>query len=485
MRLATRIAIWAAVLLPLLVLGTGALLLGLVTHDLRNEQDAKLADRAQAVLPDARALLTADLRGRTQVAENQHRKVLDAALDVGIRLDDASGAEVTSGGPLPPAAALPMPVGNGSGPVTVRSGGHSWRVLARQVNGAGPGTLWVAAPASAADPQVSAVRRRVILVALLAAPLSGLLAYGLARRATAPLSRLGRRAAALDPTAGAADFGHQRSGIGEVDELAAALESALARYDDQAARTAQALDTARSFSAAASHELRTPLMGLQTNLDVLSAHPDLPPIERAEILTDLRNDHRRLLDLLTALRTLARGDLVEQEAFGPLDLAEPVTAAADELRRRQRDLDLRIDLPSPAGTGGLRVYGWEAGLRIVCDNLLLNAALHGRPGRITVGAHRDGGAAVLTVDDEGPGIPQAQRAAVFDRFHRRPDSPGSGLGLTLVAQQVALHRGTVTVATGPGGRGCRFEVRLPLVSAEAPTLPLPARPDWIGAHASG
>lgn len=330
MRLATRIAIWAAVILPVLVLGTGALLLGLVTHDLRNEQDAKLRDRAELELPYVRAYLTADRQGRPKVEQSQHQKVLSAALDVGLQVDDANGQELLAEGQLPGPAALPVPTGAALGPLTVRSGGQSWRVLARQVNGANPGTLWVAVPASAANPQVSAVRGRIILVALLAAPLSGLLAFGLARRATRPLSRLGRRAAALDPTAGAADFGHQRSGIAEVDELAAALESALARYDGQAARTTQALETARSFSAAASHELRTPLMGLQTNLDVLSAHPDLPSTERAEILADLRADHRRLLDLLTALRTLARGDLVEQEAFGPLDLAEPATAAVAE-----------------------------------------------------------------------------------------------------------------------------------------------------------
>ncbi|TQF07215.1 sensor histidine kinase [Kitasatospora acidiphila] len=138
-----------------------------------------------------------------------------------------------------------------------------------------------------------------------------------------------------------------------------------------------------------------------------------------------------------------------------------------------------------AGGGELRVFGWEAGLRIVCDNLLANAAVHGhRPGepaRVTVGLRRVGEQAVLTVDDDGPGVPVAERAAVFDRFHRRAGSPGSGLGLTLVAQQVTLHRGTVTVDTPPGGRGCRFEVRLPLVQPDAPTLPLPARREWISA----
>ncbi|MFE9424946.1 sensor histidine kinase [Kitasatospora sp. NPDC006697] len=475
MRLATRIALWSGAVVCLLVLGAGALLLGLVTRDLRAEQDTRLQDRAAAVLPDVRTLLNADHQGRSQVAQNQHRKLLEAALDVGIRVEDAAGQPVASGGPMP--SALPAAAA-AARPLTVRADGRGWRVLARPVGGADPGTLWVAVPASAADPQVSAVRGRVLLVAGLAAPIGGLLAFAVARRAAAPLSRLGRQAAALDPGAGAAGFRHRPSGIGEVDELAAALAGALARYDQQAARTAQALETARSFSAAASHELRTPLMGLQTNLDVLSAHPDLPEPDRSELLADLRDDHRRLLDLLTALRTLARGDLVEEEAFGPVDLAEPLAAAVAELRRRRPELQLDC-VQDP----DLRVFGWEAGLRIAFDNLLANAAVHGaRPGepaRITVGLRRVGGEAVLTVDDRGPGIPPAERAAVFDRFHRRPGSPGSGLGLTLVAQQAALHRGTVTATAPPAGQGSRFELRLPLVLPHAPTLSLPARPEWF------
>ncbi|WP_277756612.1 histidine kinase dimerization/phospho-acceptor domain-containing protein, partial [Streptomyces sp. CB01881] len=112
------------------------------------------------------------------------------------------------------------------------------------------------------------------------------------------------------PAAPGGPAGHgfvaERTGTAEVDELSAALALLLARYDEQARRTAQALDTARAFSSTASHELRTPLMSLRTNLDVLAAHPDLPAAERAEVVAELRDDHARLLDLLTALTTLAR-----------------------------------------------------------------------------------------------------------------------------------------------------------------------------------
>ncbi|MFF4578823.1 sensor histidine kinase [Streptomyces sp. NPDC001389] len=479
MKLATRIALSVTVVMPLLVLAAGLLVLGLVSRDLRQQQDARLRDRAEAVLPDARALLAADRNGRPKAEQNQHRKVLGDVLDAGIRVRGADGTTVLEGGPQPDAA-VRLPDRTPDGPLTVRAKGHAWRVLSVPVTGTAPGNLWIFTPASSTDPQVAAVRRRVLLVALLAAPVSGLLAYGLAGRATASVRRLSGRAAALDPAAGAAAFAGPPANISEVDELSAAIGQLLTRYDEQAARTAQALETARSFSSAASHELRTPLMSMQTDLDVLAAHPDLSPGERAEVVRDLRSDHARLLELLGALRMLALGDLVEVSAFAPLDLCELVDAAAGEAARRHGGEGLELDVELPAE---LRVFGWDSGLKIMLDNLLRNAVIHGhRPGeppRVTVRLRAEGSSAVLTVDDEGPGVPPDEHEAVFHRFHHRPGSPGSGLGLTLVAQQAALHRGTVVLAGAPGGSGARFEVRLPLAADDEPTLRLPVRRDWI------
>ncbi|MFJ7203940.1 sensor histidine kinase [Streptomyces sp. NPDC098789] len=478
MKLATRIALSVTVVVPLLVLGAGLLVLGLVSRDLHRQQDTRLQDLAAAALPDVRTLLAADLRGRPKVEQNQHRKVLDAVLDAGIRVRSADGADVLEGGPQPAdPARLPEP--GTDGPVTVRAKGHAWRVLTVQVAGPAPGTLWLFTPASAADPQLTAVRGRVLLVALLSAPVSGLLARALAGRATASVRRLSRRAAALDPGAGVAAFATAPVNIAEVDELSMAIGQLLARYEEQAARTAQALDTARSFSSAASHELRTPLMSMRTDLDVLAAHPDLSPAERAEVVKDLQDDHARLLELLTALQLLARGDLVEASAFGPLDLAELVDTAVAEVARRHPGARTSTDLPAE-----LRVFGWDAGLMILLANLLGNAVVHGhRPDEapvVRVRLRAQGPYAVLTVDDEGPGIPPEDHDSVFRRFHHRPGSPGSGLGLTLVAQQVALHGAAITIGTPEDGPGARIEVRLPLAAADGAALPaLPARRDWI------
>ncbi|MEU6328871.1 HAMP domain-containing sensor histidine kinase [Streptomyces sp. NPDC047049] len=545
MRLSTRIALAMGIAMPLLVLGSGLLLLRLVTHDVHAEQDAHLRERAAVLLPLARGLLRTEGNGQPRKAANQERRLLDAGLDVGVRLLTAAGKpgmpgsggedaatggwHTTTGGqgtatgglngasrgqnvsqgqaaagqaatPVRPAyrvvaQAGPQPAGTvalpgaASAPVTVRSHGKGWRALSVEVRGSSArnprGTLWVFSRGSAGSDKIDTVQRRIILVALITAPLTGLLSLAIAGRATRPLRRLQHRAGGLDPRTSTARLDHTRSRITEVDDLARTLQTVLARYDEQAARTQEALATARAFSATASHELRTPLMGMQTNLDILADHPDLDPADRAEVLDDLHAGQQRLMGTLTALRALAQGDLVEAGAFAPVDLSELVAVTVDEVQRHHPGVELTVHIAP-----GLRLSAWEPGLRMAVENLLRNAVVHGsRPGvpaRVEA-VLRPGGSpaepvAVLTVDDEGPGIVPEERQQVFQRFHRRTDSPGSGLGLTLVAQQIALHRGTVEITDRPTGTGARFEVRLPRpvdVEADTRTLQLPLRRVWL------
>ncbi|MEU7060066.1 HAMP domain-containing sensor histidine kinase [Streptomyces sp. NPDC046197] len=470
MRLSARIGLAVGCTVPLLVLASGWLLLNLVGRDLHRAEDDHLRRRAAAVAPDARALLRATHNNRSKAADTRERQLFTAALDVGVRV---VGPGVTfSGGPQP-AAAVALPAQAGV-PVTVRAGGRSWRALSRPVQGPGfSGTLWVFSPDTVDRAQLRLVRRRVIFTALLAAPLSGLLAWGLVTGASAPLRRLTRRTAGLDPRTSSARLEHERTGVSEVDELAATVRTVLARYDEQAARTAEALDTARSFSAAAAHELRTPLMSMGTNLDILADHPRLPEPDRTEVLADLRHEHARLLGLLVMLRELGRGDLVEAEALGTVDVSDVADAAVAEARRRAPDARITLD-----AAPGLTVHGWEPGLRLLLDNLLGNALAHGRDAQgrasVAVGLRGAGDQVLIIVDDRGPGVPPDARGRIFERFQRGADSAGSGLGLTLVAQQAALHRGGVRVTDSPDGGGARFEVWLPSGGGA-----LPGRRDWL------
>ncbi|MGW3335903.1 sensor histidine kinase [Streptomyces sp. NPDC001009] len=472
MRLSTRVGLAVGCTVPLLVLASGWLLTHLVARDLHRAGDQHLRQRAAAIAPDARALLRASAGNRPRAADLRERRLFSAALDVGVRVQGPDG--VFSGGPQPgPSARLPE---RATGPVTVRDGTRSWRGLARPVRG---GTLWVFAPDTADRAQVLLVRRRVVFTALLAAPASGVLAWALAGGVSAPLRRLTRRTAGLDPRTSGVRLAPERTGVTEVDELSSTLRTVLARYDEQAARTAEALDTARSFSSAAAHELRTPLMSMGTNLDVLGL-PGLPDADRDEALADLRLEHARLQHLLVMLRELGRGDLVEAETFDAVDLADLADTAVAEVRRRDRGADIALDAET-----GLTVPGWEPGLRLLLDNLLANVLAHGRDpagvARIRVEVRRAGQEALVVVADQGPGIPPESRQRLFERFQRGPDSTGSGLGLTLVAQQAALHRGGVGVTDGPHGAGARFEVCLPLDGTG-----VPGRRDWlIGTAASG
>jgi two-component system sensor histidine kinase PrrB len=112
------------------------------------------------------------------------------------------------------------------------------------------------------------------------------------------------------------------------------------------------------------------------------------------------------------------------------------------------------------------VWGWAQGLRLLVDNLIANAATHGRrdgePAEIVVGLESGTEGVVLSVADRGPGIPPSERGLVVDRFTRGGGArgEGSGLGLALVTQQARLHGGSVSIGDTPGG-GTTVTVRLP------------------------
>jgi len=482
-RLSTRLALAVGVSVPLLVLATGWLLLSLVAADLRAHQDAQLSARATAVSQNANRYLHAKEDDQPVIAEKSRRRLQDSARDMGLRLITPDGT--ISDGPQPDGD-IRLP-DRALRPATVHAGDETWHVLSRRVYTAGREStpnLWIFAPDSTYQAEISLVRKRVVTVTLLAAPVAGAIAWAISARAVLPLRRLQRRTSGLDPRSSTTRLEHTPTRITEVDDLAHTVQTVFARYDEQAARTNEALATARSFTTAASHELRTPLMSMRTNLDILTAQADLDPVDRAEVLEDLGHEHTRLLGLLTMLKALGQGDLVEADSFTPVDLAEVVEHSVADLRRAHPDAEVSVRVPS-----GLLVHAWEQGLRSAVGNLLTNAWTHGRTGdghaRIEVALRpshdQDRPAAVLTVDDHGPGMPAERREEIFERFRRGPNSPGSGLGLTLVAQQIALHQGSITVRDRPDGcSGARFEVRLPVtdMAAVGDTLTL-VRRDWL------
>ncbi|MCY7400306.1 MAG: HAMP domain-containing histidine kinase [Nocardioides sp.] len=242
--------------------------------------------------------------------------------------------------------------------------------------------------------------------------------------------------------------------------------------DDEIARLATAFnamllalgasrDRQRRLVADASHELRTPLTSLRTNLDLLQqaeGNTALPPQTRLELLGDVRGQIEELSALVGDLVELARDEPMTH-VVGEVDLADVVERAVTRVRRRAQGIRFDVSLdPWP-------VVGDAASLERAVTNLLDNAAKWS-PAEGTVTVRLADG--VLAVDDEGPGIDEADRPHIFDRFYRSDESramPGSGLGLAIVRQVIDRHGGQIAVGEAPSG-GARMRVRLPGVPAQ-------------------
>lgn len=329
--------------------------------------------------------------------------------------------------------------------------------------------------------QVS-LRRRLAAVGgamLLVAALGVGLSSGLVLR---PLRRLRSHARGIEDESDL-DTRVPVQGPREVRELAGSFNAMLQRLGRSADERNQALAATRRFAADVGHELRTPLTSVQNALSTIHRHPDAPVDTRTMIVGDALDEHRRLVRLLDGLQALARGDAntVAQEDVDLASVAADAVAAAVG-EHPGTTFDAR--LPDDA----VVVHGWEPGLRSLIDNLLRNAARHGRDGGRVVLTVRSGdgpedatdagspaggpaGRApeprgptgpVLTVDDDGPGVPPDERERIFAPFARAAGTvaPGSGLGLAIVAQQAGHHGATVAVDGSPAG-GARFVVRFP------------------------
>jgi signal transduction histidine kinase len=245
-------------------------------------------------------------------------------------------------------------------------------------------------------------------------------------------------------------------GVQEAVEIAEAVEGMLARIGDEQQRTRAALESARDFAAVASHELRTPLTAMRTNLEVLSTL-DLPDEQRREVIDDVIRTQTRIEATLSALERLAQGELTTVADFVPVDITDLLDRAAHDAMRNYTDLDVSLASPTT-----VLMVGMPAGLRLVIDNAITNAVKHGGATEIRLAAISSTDGVEITVDDNGLGVPEGERTAVFDRFSRGSTAArsGSGLGLALVAQQAEIHGGTAALETSPMG-GARLLLRLP------------------------
>lgn len=290
-----------------------------------------------------------------------------------------------------------------------------------------------------------------LIIAAVITTIGGAIAGWLAsRRLMRPLAEVAVAAQAM--SAGdltrRLDVGHDRD-----------LEPVAASFNEMATSLQRRIEREMQFSADVSHELRTPLTAM-TSAVGLARRAELP--DRAKFAIDVIGDQvdhmRRLtLELLEIARIDAGVAELRLEEVDVVQVIQHVLAAAGVGVDRFR---------SDLGDATVHLLDRTRFERVVA-NLVENADRYGG-GVTSITIARSATDLVLVVDDAGPGIPAADRALIFQRFHRgsaeqRPDRPkGTGLGLSMVQEHARLHGGSVSVADAPN-RGARFVVRFPVV----------------------
>jgi signal transduction histidine kinase len=326
--------------------------------------------------------------------------------------------------------------------------GTEWRVFALKEGGL---TIQVATTSASRARRFGAIAPWLLIPLIVLVVVLGLLIRAAVGRALLPLEQvraeISRRGVlslhALDAK-GMPD---------EVAPLVAALNELLVQLN-------QALVTQRRFIADAAHELRSPLTAVKLQAQI--ANRALTDSERKGALAQLSGGVDRASHLIDQLLSMARLEPAARQAtFAPvaLDTLIKQVVADFSTLAEARDIDLGVGACAP-----LSVTAQTDSLRILLGNLIDNAVRY-TPigGRIDVELESQNNQAVLTVSDNGPGIPEQERERVFERFHRlaSSDIPGSGLGLAIVRQVAVLHGGKVELSTATGG-GLKVQVILPL-----------------------
>jgi two-component system OmpR family sensor kinase len=334
-----------------------------------------------------------------------------------------------------------------------------------------------ARPLSDVQGTIARVELLLVLGTLAGTGLALLAGAMIARRAMQPITTLTTTAAEIARTRDSSATMPQSEADDEVAELARTLQGMLHSLDDAHAETEAMLARQRRFVADASHELRTPLTSVLANLELLaeSLHG-----ESGEAARSALRSSRRMRRLVADLLLLARTDVPRDVAHEPVDLAQVALDAAAELGPLSGEHDLSIDaLPAV-------VQGDHDELFRLTLNLIENALRHTPPGTaVRVSTGTDDAlpagrlAALLVVEDNGPGVPAELAPTLFERFVRGAGDHGGsfGLGLAIVRAVAESHGGSVALEPAHPGvdpPGARFTVRLPLTPAPATLAGQPA-----------
>lgn len=342
-----------------------------------------------------------------------------------------------------------------------------------------------AVPTTTADEPLRSYITVEIVLIVLAAGIAAAAATIMVRRSLRPLERvahaairvselpLDRGEVAQIPGVDPADTDERT----EVGTVGAALNRMLGHVESSLAARHESETQVRQFVADASHELRTPLASIRGYAELVRRSPDEVPADTLRALDRIESEALRMGALVEDLLLLARLDAGRPLERTEVDLTLLAIDAAADAHAASPDHIWRLDLPGsdedtelsePAEDGApdAVVLGDEARLRQVFTNLLGNARVHTPPGTtVVVSVRPEPDEVVLSVADDGPGIPEGLAPSLFQRFTRgdagrNRDGGSTGLGLAIAQAIVAAHRGEITVRSTPGA-GATFEVRLP------------------------
>lgn len=335
---------------------------------------------------------------------------------------------LVSGEPLPtalPPALADFPVGNHE----FRDGDREYQVAIREANGSRYILLYDWSETEAREAVFSTV---VIVSALSLCALAVILMYAIAGRLT-----LGLETLAVRVVKGRGDTPFVQPDMeNELLAVAQALDAAEMRQTELLARE-------RDFSANLSHELRTPLAGIRSDAEILATNAALPDgvRRRAARIITATDSTTQLAESLLLLAREARPQLLEA-----VSVADATRSAWGAIQSQStKPVKLELQIPESAV-----LQADSALLQMVLRNLLANALRHGEG--LGVGCVLEGSR--LCVQDRGPGLPEGDPDRIFQRFHRRGQKPGHGLGLALVKHICTACGWSVRAFNRPGGGAC-------------------------------
>ena len=421
------------------------------SYDASLAQNARLLEGlVQAPLPEGqRDALLASLESALQRAEQSDKRLPGHRYESKLAFQLWEGDNLllrSAGAPEAPFSQAPP------GYADSETAGYDWRVYVLDVADSSRRVM-VAERSDVRGELTRAVALRTLLPDLFGLPLLALLLWWATGRGLRPLSRLAEAIRQRDP--------HNLQPLvmrplpRELDTIVGALNRLLERIRRLRVRE-------KRFIADAAHELRTPLAVLDLHAQNALAAED--PADRREALEELRRGVARATRLVTQLLTLARlePEEEEQEASARIagDLLVEVREALAELSplavERGQALDLTADEESD-----WRLATEPGAIATLVQNLVGNALRYTPDsGQVTVSLAAEATRLTLRVDDQGPGIPAAERERVTERFHRAGPGAGAGLGLSIVERLLARHGGTLRLEEAPGG-GLRAVATLP------------------------